>query len=76
MKKALLFLITFAWILPSAVAQVDLSYYLPDSVTTIPLFQRQNQLSGMRWANGMSHTTGSSSICMRWIRHPTGLRSK
>jgi hypothetical protein len=46
MKKAALFLITFAVILSSAVAQVDLSYYLPDSVTYNPAIPTPKSIIG------------------------------
>jgi hypothetical protein len=46
MKKALLFLITFAWILPSAIAQVDLSYYLPDTVSYNPAIPTPKSIIG------------------------------
>lgn len=46
MKKVALFLITFALILPTAVAQVDLSYYLPDSVTYNPAIPTPKSVIG------------------------------
>lgn len=46
MKKAALFLITFALILPPALAQVDLSYYLPDSLTYNPAIPTPKSVIG------------------------------
>jgi hypothetical protein len=46
MKKPALFLITFAWILSPAVAQVDLSYYLPDSIAYNPAIPTPKTIIG------------------------------
>lgn len=46
MKKFALFLITFACILSSTVAQIDLSYYLPDSVTYNPAIPTPKSIIG------------------------------